>query len=216
MDTNIDGLALRKLETELGYYKVKLTKFEEDNQRLKVDLQKSHETNKSFETDLEIYENKIEELEKENKKLQEENKKNSEQIAKNAVESDDERIKAAYKDGYGAAMTKISECLQEMKFDSVVTVKQDSSALQKAFVEDYGRYYFKVFGHAATRNRIPIIKALKDIYNAPLGEIKSYVSSLSINGFGCTILLESVSEATCKKLKEVLEKVQIECAYYYI
>ena len=26
MDTNTDGLALRKLETELAYYKVKLTK----------------------------------------------------------------------------------------------------------------------------------------------------------------------------------------------
>lgn len=216
MDTNIDGLALRKLETELGYYKVKLTKFEEDNQRLKVDLQKSHETNKSFETDLEICENRIEELEEKNKKLQEENRKNSEQIAKNAVESNDERVKAAYKDGYGTAVAKMSACLQEIKFDSAVTVKQDSSALQKAFVEDYGRYYFKVFGHATTRNRIPIIKALRDIYNVPLGEIKSYVSSLSINGFGCTILLESISEATCKKLKEVLEKAQIECNYYYI
>ena len=102
-----------------------------------------------------------------------------------------------------------------MKFDSVVTMKQDS-ALQKAFLEDYGRYCFKVFGHATTKNKLVIIKFLKDIYNAPLAEIKSYVSSLSVNGFGCTILLENVSEATCKKLKEVLEKVKIECDYYYI
>ena len=215
MDTNADGLALRKLETELAYYKVKLTKFEEDNERLKADLQKSHEANKSLETDLEIYETKIEELEKENKKLQEENRKNAEQVAKNTVESDDERVKAAYKDGYGAAITKISECLQEMKFDAV-DIKQDSSALQKAFLEDYGRYYFKVFGHATTKNRLDIIKALKGIYNVPVSEIKGYVSSLSINGFGCTILLEGVSEATCKKLKEFLEKAQIECDYYYI
>lgn len=70
MDTNIDGLALRKLETELGYYKVMLTKFEGDNERLKADLQKSHEANKSLETDLEIYETRIEELEKVNKELQ--------------------------------------------------------------------------------------------------------------------------------------------------
>lgn len=102
-----------------------------------------------------------------------------------------------------------------MKFDSIVTVKQDS-ALQKAFIEDCGRYYFRVFGHATTKNRMIIIKSLKDIYNAPFAEIKSYVSSLSVNGLGCTILLEKVSEATCKKLKEVLEKVQIECDYYYI
>lgn len=144
-----------------------------------------------------------------------EKKENGDEATKELAKSDDERVKAAYKDGYGAAMTKISECLQEMKFDAV-DIKQDSSALQKAFVEDYGRYYFKVFGNATTKNRLSIIKALKDIYNVPLGEIKSYVSSLSINGFGCTILLESVSEATCKKLKEVLEKVQIECNYYYI
>lgn len=127
----------------------------------------------------------------------------------------DNHVKAAYKDGYGSAVSKMSICLQEMKYDSVVTIKQ-VSALQKAFVEDYGRYYFKVFGDATTKNRLVIIKALKDIYNVPLVEIKNYVSSLPVNGFGCTILLESVSESTCKKLKEVLEKVQIECGYYYI
>ena len=216
MDTNIDGLALRKLETELAYYKVKLTKFERDNERLKADLQKSHEANKSLETDLEIYETRIEELEEENKKLREENRKTPSKLQKkNAVESDDERIKAAYKDGYGTAVSKISTCLQEMKFDAVATVKQEST-LQKAFLEDYGGYYFKVFGNATAKNRLNIIKALKDIYNAPLAEINSYVSSLSINGLGSTMLLENVSEATCKKLKEVLEKIQIECDYWRI
>lgn len=168
----------------------------------------------NLETDFDIYENRIKELEEENKKLQEENRKNAEQIAKNAVESNDKRVKAAYKDGYGTAVAKMSACLQEIKFDSVVTMKQDS-VLQKAFIEDYGRYYFKVFGNATTKNRMIIIKSLKDIYNAPFAEIKSYVSSLSVNGLGCTILLENVSEATCKKLKEFLEKAQIECNYYY-
>lgn len=168
----------------------------------------------SLKTDLEICENRIKELEEENKKLQEENRKNAEQIAKNTVESDNKHVKAAYKDGYGTAVAKMSAYLQEMKFDSVVTVKQDS-VLQKAFIEDYGRYYFKVFGHATTKNRMIIIKSLKDIYNAPFAEIKSYVSSLSVNELGCTILLENVSEATCKKLKEFLEKAQIECNYYY-
>lgn len=38
MDTNTDNFELRKLETELAYYKVKLTKFEEDSERLKADL----------------------------------------------------------------------------------------------------------------------------------------------------------------------------------
>lgn len=178
-------------------------------------IKKKDEEIASLKTDLEICENRIKELEEKNKKLQEKNKKNAEQIAKNAVESDDKRIKAAYKDGYGTAVAKMSACLQEIRFDAIVTVTQDS-ALQKAFLEDYGRYYFKVFGHATTKNKMIIIKSLKDIYNAPFAEIKSYVSSLSVNGLGCTILLENVSEATCKKLKEVLEKVQIECDYYYI
>ena len=196
-------------------------------------IKKKDEEIASLKTDLEICENRIEELEKVNKELQEINIKYSKQLRENFIyqnaknlektdkttkelaESDDERVKAAYKDGYGTAVAKIAACLQEMKFDSVVTVKQDS-VLQKAFIEDYGRYYFKVFGHATTKNRMIIIKSLKDIYNAPFAEIKSYVSSLSVNGFGCTILLENVSEATCKKLKEVLEKVQIECDYYYI
>lgn len=227
MDTNIDGLALRKLETELGYYKVMLTKFEGDNERLKADLQKSHEANKSLETDLEIYETRIEELEKVNKELQKVNveyskklklgkKENGDEATKELAESNDERVKAAYKDGYGTAVSKMSAYLQEMKFDAAITVKQDSSALQKAFLEDWGRYYFKVFGHATTKNRLDIIKALRGIYNVPVSEIKGYVSSLSIDGFGCTMLLESVSEATCKKLKEFLEKAQIECDYYYI
>ncbi len=135
MDTNT-SLAIRELQANLTFYNVKITKLEAEK--------------KSLETDLEICETRIEELEKENKKLQEENRKNVEQVAKNTVESDDERVKAAYKDGYGAAITKISECLQEMKFDAV-DIKQDSSALQKAFLEDYGRYYFKVFGHATTK-----------------------------------------------------------------
>lgn len=188
---------------------------------------------KKIETYLEICEKRIKKLEKINKDLQEINIKYSRQLRENIIyqvtkksektdkttkelaESDDERVKAAYKDGYGTAVAKIAACLQEMKFDSIVTVKQDS-ALQKAFIEDHGRYYFRVFGHATTKNRMIIIKSLKDIYNAPFAEIKSYVSSLSVNGLGCTILLENVSEATCKKLKEVLEKVQIECDYYYI
>lgn len=46
--------------------------------------------------------------------------------------------------------------------------------------------------------------------------IKDYIESLPINGFGGVILLDCVSEATCKKLKDALEKIQIECDYFYI
>lgn len=103
---------------------------------------------KKIETYLEICENRIEKLEKINKGLRAINIKYSRQLRENFIyqnaknlektdkttkelaESDDERVKAAYKDGYGTAVAKIAACLQEMKFDSVVTVKQDST-LQK-------------------------------------------------------------------------------------
>lgn len=142
MDTNTDNFELRKLETELAYYKVKLTKFEEDSERLKADLQKSHEANKSLETDLEIYETRIEELEKVNKELQKINveyskklklrkKENGDEATKELAKSNDERVKAAYKDGYGTAVSKMSAYLQEMKFDAAVTVEQDSNTFKR-------------------------------------------------------------------------------------
>ena len=63
-------------------------------------IEKTDEKIASLETDLEIYKNRIKELEKVNKEL---------------TESDDERVKAAYKDGYGTAVAKMSACLQEMR-----------------------------------------------------------------------------------------------------
>lgn len=87
----------------------------------------------SLKTDLEICENRIKELEKVNKELQEINIKYSRQLRRNFIyqnaknlektykttkelaESDDKRIKAAYKDGYGTAVAKMSACLQEMR-----------------------------------------------------------------------------------------------------
>ena len=99
-------------------------------------IKKKDEEIASLETDLEIYKNRIKKLEKVNKDLQQINIKYSRQLRENIIyqvtkniektdkttkelaESDDERIKAAYKDGYGTAVAKMSACLQEMRFDA--------------------------------------------------------------------------------------------------
>nr|DAH68486.1 MAG TPA: ribosomal protein L7/L12 [Caudoviricetes sp.] len=214
MDTNTNGLDLRKLETELAYYKVKLTKFEKDNERLKADLQKSHEANKSLETDLEIYETRIEELEEANKELQKVNVEYSKKLK--LGKSDDERVKAAYNDGYGAAIGKMVAFVNKIKFDPASNTKQDQGTLKKALAADHGNCYFKVYKCATINNKLSIAKALKDIYDVAYGEIKSYLASLPVNGFGNVVLLDHVSETTCKKLREALRKVQIECDYFYI
>lgn len=95
-------------------------------------IKKKDEEIASLKTDLEICENRIKELEKVNEELQEINIKYSRQLRENFIyqnaknlektdkttkelaESDDERVKAAYKDGYGTAVGKIAACLEEM------------------------------------------------------------------------------------------------------
>lgn len=121
-----------------------------------------------------------------------------------------------YNDGYGAAIGKMVAFVNKIKFDPASNTKQDRGTLKKALAADYGKCYFKVYKCATIRNKLNIIKALKDIYNVPLGEIKSYVASLPVNGYGSVVLLDKVSDTTCKKLREALGKVQIECDYFYI
>ena len=107
-------------------------------------IKKKDEEIASLKTDLEICENRIEKLEKVNKDLQQVNINYSKLLRENIIyrvtkniektdkttkeltESDDKRVKAAYKDGYGTAVAKMSACLQEMRFDAIVTVEQKS------------------------------------------------------------------------------------------
>lgn len=171
---------------------------------------------KSFETDLETYEDRIKKLEKENKKLCEENKGLYKEYMKNTEKSVDDHVKEAYSDGYGAAIGKMIAFVNKIKFDPAFSTKQDQGTLKKALAADYGKCYFKVYNCATIRNKLNIIKALKDIYNVPLGEIKNYVASLPANEYGNVVLLDKVSDITCKKLRETLRGVQIECDYFYI
>lgn len=233
MDTNTDGLALRKLETELAYYKVKLTKFEEDNERLKADLQKSHEANKSLETDLEIYETRIEELEKVNKELQKVNveyskklklgkKENGDEATKELAESNDKRVKAAYKDGYGTAVSKMSAYLQEMKFDAVVTTEQKSTNLkveqesredefEKALVENFGNCYFRVHNEDLLDKKLAIASALSKTYKVSPASVIKYLSKITrnIKPGNYTTVLSNTSEYICRTLADHIHEKQI-------
>lgn len=231
MDTNTDNFELRKLESELAYYKVKVTRLEEENEKLlranffsqdkKNSVKKNGET-MNLETDLEICENRIKELEEENKKLQEENKKNAEQIAKNAVESDDERVKAAYKDGYGTAVVKMSACLQEMKFDSVVTVEQGPITLkveqkshedefEKVLAENSGKCYFDVYSSDLLDKKLSIVLALSKTYEVSPMSVENYLDKFVKNKklSRYTTILRNVSEDICRTLENHLQRKQI-------
>ena len=135
---------------------------------------------------------------------------------KNTEKSVDNRVKAAYNDGYGAAIGKMVAFVNKIKFDPAFNTKQNRGTLKKALAADYGKCCFKVYNCASIRNKFTIVKALKDIYNVPLGEIKSYLASLPVNGYGNVVLLDKVSDTTCKKLKEALRNVRIECDYFYL
>lgn len=183
-------------------------------------IKKKDEKIASLETDLEICENRIKELEEENKKLQEENRKNAEQIAKNAVESDDERVKAAYKDGYGAAMTKISEYLQEMKFDSIVTVEQKSheDEFEKALAKNSGKCHFCIYSDDLLDRRLSIVLALSKTYEVPPMSVANYLDKFVKNkkrGDNITIL-KNVSEDVCRTLEDHLRGKQIGYSWDFI
>lgn len=201
MDTNINHL----LECVSDFIKKK----DEEIANLKRNI-------KSFETDLETYEDRIKKLEEENKRLCEDNKVLYEERVKNTEKSVDDRVKAAYNDGYGAAIGKMVAFVNKIKFDPAFNTKQDQGTLKKALAADYGKCYFKVYNCTPIHNKLTIVKALKDIYNVPFGEIESYLASLPASEYGSVVLLDKVSETTCKKLEEALRKVQIDCAYFYI
>lgn len=175
-------------------------------------VKKKNEEIKNLETDLEIYENKIEELEKVNKELQEINIKYFKQL-KELTKSDDERIKNAYKDGYGTSVTKMSACLQEIKSDSVVTVEQGPTTLkveqksyedefEKALDENPGRCYFCVNNDDLFTRMSPIVLALSKTCEASPTSVARYLDKSVKNRerTGYTTILSNVSEDICRTL----------------
>ena len=192
MDTNTDSLALRKLETELAYYKVKLTKFEEDNERLKADLQKSHEANKSLETDLEIYETRIEELEKVNKELQKINVEYSKKLKLGKKENEDEAIKVE----------------QESREDE----------FENALVENFGNCYFRVRNEDLLDKRSAIVSALSKTYKVSQASVIKYLSKVTrnIKPGNYTTILSNISKYICRTLADHIHENQIRYDWGFI
>lgn len=197
MNTNND-LLIRELKAELGCCNVKINRL--------VNI-------------IEFYKNKTEKLEKENKELREENETLAEQITKiYTEESTEDDVRKAHNNGYGTAIGKMIAFLAKIKFDPIAHTEQDSNTFQKSILKDYGNYDFKVYGFAKNgiiNKKLNIIKALEDVYNAPRIEIKSYVESLPTDKYEVT-LLNHVSESTCKKLVDILTKVDVACEYFDI
>lgn len=239
MDTNVDNLiqcssdSIKRIDSLIQCVSDSIKKKDEEIANLKLEI-------KNLESTLEISEKRAKKSEEENKKLQYENSNLKDEIitlennndAYTQVviealgeipssidafkESIDKRIQAAYNDGYGAAMGKMIAFLNKIKFDPAFNTKQGQGTLKKALAADYGKCYFKVYNYTPIRNKFNIVKALKDIYNVSVGEIKSYLASLPVNGYGNVVLLDKVSDTTCKKLREALRNVRIECDYFYI
>lgn len=233
MDTSIDNLiqrnsdSIKSIDSLIQCVSDSIKEKDEEIANLKLEIKNSKSV-------LEIYEKRVRKLEEENKKLQNEDSWSKDKIialenSNNAYiqvviealgeipssidafkESINNRIQAAYNDGYGAATGKMMAFLNKIKFEPTVDIGQNLNTLKKALAADHGNYYFKVFRYATTCNKLNIIKALKDLYKAPTAEIKTYVESLPTDGFGNTVLLNAVSETTCKKLNDVLEKIGIE------
>lgn len=238
MDTSIDNLiqrnsdSIKSIDSLIQCVSDSIKEKNEEIANLKLEI-------KNSESVLETYEKRVRKLEEENKKLQNEDSwlkdkivalENSNNAYTQVViealgeipssidafkEHINNRIQVAYNDGYGAAIGKMVAFVNKIKFDPADNTKQDQGTLKKALAADYGKCYFKVYKCATIRNKLNIIKALADIYNVPLGEVKSYIASLPVNGYGSVVLLDKVSDTTCKKLRETLMKVQIECDYFY-
>lgn len=239
MDTSIDNLiqrnsdSIKSIDSLIQCVSDSIKEKDEEIANLKLEI-------KNSESVLETYEKRVRKLEEENKKLQDEDNWSKDKIialenSNNAYtqvviealgeipssidafkEYINNRIQAAYNDGYGAAIGKMVAFVNKIKFDPAGNTKQDQGTLKKALAADHGNCYFKVYKCATINNKLSIAKALKDIYDVAYGEIKSYLASLPVNGFGNVVLLDHVSETTCKKLREALKKVQIECDYFYI
>ena len=168
----------------------------------------------SLKTDLEICENRIKELEKVNKEL---------------IESDDKRVKAAYKDGYGTAIAKMSACLQEMRFDTIVTVEQGPITLkveqkshgdefEKALAENSGKCHFCIYSDDLLDKRLLIVLALSKTYEVPPMSVANYLDKFVKNkkrGDHITIL-KNVSEDICRTLEDHLRGKQIGYSWDFV
>ena len=210
-------------------------------------IKKKDEEIASLETDLEICKNRIKKLEKVNKDLQQININYSKllrekfiyQITKKELteseniektdKTTDERVKAAYKDGYGTAVAKMSACLQEMRFDAIVTVEQCPITLkveqkshgdefEKALAENSGKCHFCIYSDDLLDKRLLLVLALSKTYKVPPTSVANYLDKFVKNkkrGDHITIL-KNVSEDICRTLEDHLRGKQIGYSWDFV
>jgi len=177
-------------------------------------IKKKDEEIASLETNLKICKNRIKELEKVNKEL---------------TESDNERVKAAYKDGYGTAVAKMSACLQEMRSDAIATVEQGPITLkveqkshgdkfEKALAENSGKCNFCIYSDDLLDKRLLIVLALSKTYEVSPIFVANYLGKFVKNkkrGDHITIL-KNVSEDICRTLEYHLRGKQIGYSWDFV
>lgn len=240
MDTNIDNLiqcvsdSIKRKDEEIANLKLKIKNSESVLQTYEKRVRKLEEENKNpqYENENSALKDKITALENSNDAYT--------QVVIEALgeipssidafkESIDNRIKAAYKDGYGTAVSKMSACLQEMKFDTIVTTEQKSTTLkveqesredefEKALVENFGNCYFYVNNEDLVDKRLAIASALSKTYKVSTASVIKYLNKVTrnIKPGNYTTILSNASEYICKTLANHIYEKQIGYGWGFI
>lgn len=153
-------------------------------------IKRKDEEIEKLKTTLAKYEYKIKELKEENEGL----------IAN--------RIKAAYDDGYGTAISKMIAFLNKVKFEPAVDTKTEQELHQdefeKAIAENPGECYFCVYDNDLRDHRLEIIYALSKACKTSLMSARNHFNKFIKNTKpgGHTTILNNVSEDVCKIMEE--------------
>lgn len=172
-------------------------------------VKKKDEEIKNLETDLEICEDRIKKLKEEIKKLQ-------------ADEPVDDYVKAAYNDGYGAAMGKMIAFLNKIKSEPTVDTEARQKLyqydLQKVLDKNPGRYYFCIHNNDLLGKRLPIVLALSKTCEASQTSVARYLDKFvkNIEKIGYTTILSNVSEDICRTLENHLKEKGIGYSWYFV
>lgn len=172
-------------------------------------VKKKDEEIKNLETDLEICEDRIKKLKEEIKKLQ-------------ADEPVDDYVKAAYNDGYGAAMGKMIAFLNKIKSEPTV----DTEARQKSYQYDFqktldknpGRCYFCVNNDDLLDRKLLIVFTLSKTYKVSQTSVAKYLDKFVKNKErkGYTTILSNVSEDICRTLENHLKGTGIGYSWDFV
>ena len=172
-------------------------------------VKKKDEEIKNLETDLEICENRIKELKEEIKKLQ-------------TDKPVDDYVKAAYNDGYDAAMGKMIAFLNKIKSEPTVDTEAKQKLyqydFQKALDENPGRCYFRVNKDDLFVRMSPIVLALSKTCEASPTSVARYLDKFVKNRerTGYTTILSNVSEDICRTLVNHLKGKGIRYSWDFV